>query len=126
MHWVWLHNSEVSQENILALVDGYKSRGIPVGAVNIDSTWATEFNNFVVNTNKFPDFAGMVKQLHDQDVKVILWATSMVNVENPDYQMAVDNNFLVRDSKGCSKIRYLPHPTSQTSSICLNYSLLSL
>ena len=27
-------------------------------------------------------------------------ATSMVNVENPDYQMCVDNNYLVRNSRG--------------------------
>ena len=26
--------------------------------------------------------------------------TSMVNVENPDYQMCVDNQYLVRDSRG--------------------------
>jgi alpha-glucosidase (family GH31 glycosyl hydrolase) len=27
-------------------------------------------------------------------------ATSMVNTENPDYQMCVDNKYLVRDSRG--------------------------
>ena len=41
--WVWLHNSQITQDNILALVDGYTERGIPVGAVNIDSTWSTQF-----------------------------------------------------------------------------------
>ena len=34
-------------------IDEYKENGIPVGAVNIDSMWATQFNNFVVNTDKF-------------------------------------------------------------------------
>ena len=41
--WVWLHNSEITQNNILALVQGYVERDIPVGAVNIDSTWSTQF-----------------------------------------------------------------------------------
>merc|ERR1711871_331665 len=38
----------------------------------------------------------MVADFHEQDVRVILWATSMVNTDNPDYQMAVDNEYLVR------------------------------
>ena len=41
--WVWLHNSEITQDNILALVEGYVEHDIPVGAVNIDSTWSTQF-----------------------------------------------------------------------------------
>lgn len=82
------------------LVKGYKDNNIPLGAVNIDSTWETQFGNFDVNTEKFPDFAKLVQELHDQDLRVILWQTSMVNVENPDYQMCIENEFLVRDSNG--------------------------
>jgi len=63
---------------------------LKVGAVNIDSTWATQFNNFEVDTNKFPDFSSLVKSLHDKNVKVTMWATSMVNVENPDFEYAVE------------------------------------
>src|SRR5688500_118314 len=72
-HWVWLHNHDSNQDNTTALLKGYKDHNIPVGAVNIDSTWATEFNNFVVDTNKFSDFSGMVKDIHDQNIKVTLW-----------------------------------------------------
>ena len=63
-----------------------------VGAVNIDSTWATQFNNFEVDTNKFPDFTSLVSSMHQKDVKVTMWVTSMVNVENPDYDVAVENS----------------------------------
>ena len=62
------------------LVSDYKSYEIPVGALNIDSEWATAFNNFEVDTAKFPDFQGMVSDFHAQDVRVILWATSMVGI----------------------------------------------
>lgn len=97
---VWLHNGESTQQNVLSLVEGYKNNSIPIGAVNIDSMWATEFNNFVVDTKKFPDLQGLIKELHDQNIKVILWVTSMVNVENPDYEMCVEKNYLIRTSKG--------------------------
>jgi hypothetical protein len=73
LHWVWLHNGQSNQQNVTDLVKGYKSHQIPLGAVNIDSTWATYFDNFEVNTEKFPDFAELVKELHDEGLKVILW-----------------------------------------------------
>jgi alpha-glucosidase (family GH31 glycosyl hydrolase) len=90
----------VNQANTTGLVNDYLSHGIPVSAVNIDSTWETQFNNFEPDTTKFPDFPAMVKGIHEQNVKVLLWATSMVNVENPDYNMCVEKGYLVRNSKG--------------------------
>ncbi len=38
-HWVWNHNSNSNQVNVSYLVNEYLSYDIPVGAVNIDSTW---------------------------------------------------------------------------------------
>jgi alpha-glucosidase (family GH31 glycosyl hydrolase) len=100
LHWAWLHNGQGNQENVTNFVNGWEANNIPLGAINIDSTWATEFNNFVVNTVKFPDFPGLIKDMHDRGLKVILWATSMVNVENPDYDMCVEKGYLVRNSHG--------------------------
>lgn len=99
-NWVWLKNSEGNQQSVSNLVQTYLDNGIPVGAVNIDSTWATQFNNFEVDTKKFPDFGGLIKSFHDENIRVILWATSMVNVENPDFNMCVENDYLVRDVRG--------------------------
>jgi alpha-glucosidase (family GH31 glycosyl hydrolase) len=62
--------------------------------------WETQFNNFEPDPSRFPDFSGLVTWLHDQDIRVILWATSMVNIENPDYDMCVTNNYLVRNGQG--------------------------
>ena len=98
-HWVWLKNDLGNQDNCTALVDAYLHLDIPVGALNIDSEWATAFNNFEVDIVKFPDFEGLVKSLHDKDIRVTMWATSMVNTDDPDYQEAIDNKYLVRWGK---------------------------
>jgi alpha-glucosidase (family GH31 glycosyl hydrolase) len=98
--WAWNHNSKSTQSDVLELAKGYADNGIPLGAINIDSTWATQFNNFQPDPTKFTDFPGLISELHSQGLRVILWATSMVNVENPDYQFAVDNNYLLRDVRG--------------------------
>ena len=38
--------------------------------------------------------------MHDLDVMVTMWTTSMVNVENPDYEFCVENNYFVRNGNG--------------------------
>ena len=76
--------TQPSHQNVTKLVSDYKSYDIPVGALNIDSEWATAFNNFEVDTEKYPAFEDMVADFHEQDVRVILWATSMVAKESID------------------------------------------
>mmetsp|Transcript_20348 Transcript_20348/g.29223 ORF Transcript_20348/g.29223 Transcript_20348/m.29223 type:complete len:607 (+) Transcript_20348:66-1886(+) len=102
-HWVWNHNSNNNQDSTLELVQGYLDHDIPVGAVDIDSMWETQFNNFEPNTDLFPDMASMISKLHDMDIRVITWATSMINVENPDFDMCVEKNYLVRDAFGVAR-----------------------
>ena len=98
-HWVWLKNDLGNQDNCTALVDTYRDLNIPVGVLNIDSEWATAFNNFEVDTVKFPDFEGLIKSMHENDIRVTMWATSMVDTDDPDYQEAIDNQYLVRWGK---------------------------
>lgn len=97
-HWVWNKNDKSNSGNVSQLVDDYAAHEIPVGAVNIDSTWETQFNNFEIDTEKFSNFPGLVSGLHERGIKVLMWITSMVNVEDPDFDYAVANGFLVRNS----------------------------
>ena len=99
-HWVWNHNSMSDQADVEQLMDDYAAHDIKFGGVNIDSTWATQYNNFEVNSEKFSDFQGLVSSIHKAGKRVILWATSFVNVENPDFQEAADKKYLVRDKFG--------------------------
>lgn len=94
--WVW--EDESTQESALALVNGYLSRGIPVGAVIIDSPWETEYNSFEFDTTRYPAPRSMVEALHGRGVRVILWATSMVNRDTSLFAEAKD--FLMRPFPG--------------------------
>jgi alpha-glucosidase (family GH31 glycosyl hydrolase) len=82
-HWVW-EDDVNTDKAITDIVAGYKKRGIPVSAIIIDSPWATEYNNFIFNTKPYPDPAGMVKRFHKEGVRVILWATPMLNTVTSD------------------------------------------
>lgn len=53
-----------------------------------------------MDTAKFPDFNGLIQSMQDRDIHTIMWVTSMVNEENPDYEMCVENDYLVRNGYG--------------------------
>jgi len=97
-HLVWIHNSVGSQSNITDLVNQYLSHNIPVSAVNIDSTWETQFNNFIIDTNKYPNAKEMVDTFHKQNIKVMFWITSMINKDTDDWDVAIKNDYLVKDT----------------------------
>lgn len=104
-HWIWNHNSKSDQADAEELMSAYEDHDIKYGGVNIDSEWATGFNNFTPDTDKFPDFQGLVSEIHKKGKRVILWATSFVNTDDPDFDMAVEKKYLVRDNRG--KVRPL-------------------
>jgi alpha-glucosidase (family GH31 glycosyl hydrolase) len=94
--WVW--EDESTQESVLALVDGYLERDIPVGAVIIDSPWETAYNDFVWDPTLFPDPEGMVDGLHDRGVRVFLWITQMVNDDAGDvFDQGVDGGYFLTE-----------------------------
>jgi len=66
----------------------------------MDSGWSTYYNNFEVDEEKFPDFNSMIASFSERDVWTILWATSMINEDDPNYQTAIDNNYFIKTPRG--------------------------
>jgi alpha-glucosidase (family GH31 glycosyl hydrolase) len=67
-----------------------------VGAVDIDSGWSTGYNNFIFDLHKYPNATAMVDFFHSKSIKIILWATSMINTDSSNYQEAHDEDYLIR------------------------------
>lgn len=57
-----------------------------VGALEIDAGWSTGRTTFIVNQTLFPDMEGLINELHEEDVRVLLWTTSMVDEDASNYQ----------------------------------------
>jgi alpha-glucosidase (family GH31 glycosyl hydrolase) len=98
-HWVWLANPQENQEAILKLVSDYQSYNIPVGAVNIDSSWPSTYQNFLWNLEKFPNASVMVDQLHSQNIKVICWITSTINEDSTNFAYGLKNGYYLNKGK---------------------------
>ncbi|CAF3599623.1 unnamed protein product [Rotaria sp. Silwood1] len=93
-HMVWLHNLHTNQVDIQAMFDGYLEHHIPVGIVNIDSRWESNFNTFIFDSEKFPNIRQMLDNIRAKDVHIVLWMTSFVNIDSPNYEYAQDHGYL--------------------------------
>jgi len=98
-HWVWLANPEENQKNISQLVSDYLSYDIPVGAVNVDSSWPMTYQNFIWNKEKFPNASQMVNDLHKQNVKVVCWITSTINNDSTNFNEGLQNGYYLNKGK---------------------------
>jgi alpha-glucosidase (family GH31 glycosyl hydrolase) len=86
----WISKDISDGPDTYAFVDGFKSRDIPVGAVVLDSPWETNYNTFVPNPKRYPNFGKMISDLHAQNVKVVLWITQTVNAASFDLETGGD------------------------------------
>ena len=77
-HRVW-EDSLNTQQAVINLVDDYKKHKIPVGSIIIDSPWSTAYNNFEWDNRLYPNPQKLIDDLHSQNVKVVIWFTSVLN-----------------------------------------------
>ena len=63
-------------------VDKARALELPASVILIDSPWATGYNSYKFNPKQFDDAPGMVKHLHDEGYKLVLWHTPWINVKS--------------------------------------------
>jgi alpha-D-xyloside xylohydrolase len=60
-------------------VDKNRALGLPASVILIDSPWTEAYNTYKFNPKQFEDAPGMVKYVHDNGYKLVLWHTSWIN-----------------------------------------------
>ncbi|MGP3915710.1 glycoside hydrolase family 31 protein [Nonomuraea sp. 10N515B] len=122
--WVfrlWASGNEWNtQERVMAEMDRHREHGIPVGALVIeawsDETTFTAFRGAAYEASEephrladhtfpadgpWPDPKGMVDELHERDIKVLLWQIPLQKMRpHPRHQAAVDARQLVEHGYG--------------------------
>ena len=93
-HMVWLENSHSNQIDIQNMFNDYMNYNIQFGIVNIDSRWATNFNTFIFNPTTFPNIREMLDGFRAKKMHIVLWMTSMVNIDSPNYDYAQTHGYL--------------------------------
>jgi alpha-glucosidase (family GH31 glycosyl hydrolase) len=86
----WISKDISDTADTHAFVEGFESRGIPVGVVVLDSPWETQYNTFVPNPDRYPDFDRLVSDLRARDVRLVVWITQMINWTSWDFETGGD------------------------------------
>ncbi|MGV3620396.1 MAG: TIM-barrel domain-containing protein [Archangium sp.] len=87
----WISKDISTRDDSYAFVDGFRSRDIPVGVLVLDSPWETNYNTFIPNPSRYPEFEKMVKDMRGNGVRIVLWTTQMVNESSFDVEAGGDN-----------------------------------
>jgi alpha-D-xyloside xylohydrolase len=68
-----------SQDDVMEDIDKTRALGLPASIIMIDSPWSTAYNDYTFNPKQFADAPAMIKHLHEQGFKLVLWHTSWID-----------------------------------------------
>lgn len=92
----WLWEDDVNTADYVnELLEGYAEHDIPVRTIIIDSPWSLRYNDFKVDTSRYPNPEKWFNKLEDDNYRVVLWMTPMVNSYSKDTK--------IKDSKDWSE-----------------------
>ncbi len=103
--WLWEDDVNTA-EYVDELLDGYKKHDLPVRTILIDSPWSLRYNDFEVDTSRYPDPEKWFQRLQEDGYRVVLWMTPNVNRYSKDAKIkdsqdwsgkAIDQGYLVGD-----------------------------
>lgn len=93
--WIELMYNQ-NQEDILNYADNIIKHNFPKGVLMIDDNWQKYYGNFDFKPDKFPDPEGMVKRLHNQGFKIMLWVCPFVSADSPEFRELAKKGYLLK------------------------------
>lgn len=99
--WIELMYNQ-NQKDILRYADQVIANNFPTGVFMVDDNWQRYYGNFDFKLEKFPDATGMIKRLHEQGFKIMVWVCPFVSPDSPEYRMLASKGYLIRE-KGTSQ-----------------------
>lgn len=102
---LWLSTSfttNYDEETVNSFVDGMLSRGIPLKVFHFDCFWMKEFSwcDFLWDNRVFPDPVGMLKRLHDKDLKICVWINPYVGQESALFAEGMEKGYFIKRPNG--------------------------
>ncbi|MCK5776687.1 MAG: hypothetical protein KAH25_10945, partial [Bacteroidales bacterium] len=68
----WLWEDDVNTAAYVdELLEGYQKHDIPIQTIILDSPWSLRYNDFIVDTNRYPNPKEWFKKLQDSNYRVV-------------------------------------------------------
>ena len=97
--WIELMHNQ-NQADILKYAKAIRDNGFPPGVLMIDDNWQQNYGQWDFRKDKFPDPKAMVRTLHAQGFKVMLWICPFVHADCEAYPDLVRRGLLLKNSSG--------------------------
>lgn len=81
--WLWEDDGNTAAF-VDELLEGYADNDIPVRTIIIDSPWSYRYNDFEIDSSRYPKPEFWFAKLQREDYRIVLWMTPMVNSFNKD------------------------------------------
>ncbi|MEM1043235.1 MAG: glycoside hydrolase family 31 protein [Bacteroidota bacterium] len=79
-----------TESEIRAVARGFRERGIPCDSLYFDIHYMDGYRVFTWDRDAFPDPAGLIGSLHDEDFHTIVMVDPGIKADDPDYAVAQD------------------------------------
>jgi alpha-glucosidase (family GH31 glycosyl hydrolase) len=90
--WLWEDDVNTA-ERVDTLLAGYAKYDIPVRTILIDSPWSLRYNDYEIDTLRYPHPKQWFGNLQDSGYRVVLWTTNMVNSYSNDTRIKDSESF---------------------------------
>lgn len=89
-----------NQSDVLKYAQGLLSHGLPPGVLMIDDGWAESYGNWRFHSGRFPDYRGMLKELHAMGFEVMLWVCPYVTADTEAYREGREKDIFIKTKEG--------------------------
>lgn len=97
--WLWEDDSNTAAR-VDTLLAGYSKYDLPVRTILLDSPWSLRYNDFKIDTLRYPDPEQWFTRLQNNGYRVVLWMTSMVNSISDDTRITDSGDWF---NEACKK-----------------------
>ncbi|KRM24043.1 alpha-xylosidase [Latilactobacillus graminis] len=102
---LWLSTSfttDYSEETVMKFIDGMQERDIPLDVFHFDCFWMKgfEWTSFEWDKEQFPDPKGMLKRIHDKDLKVCVWLNPYIAQKSRLFKIGQEKGYFIKHSDG--------------------------
>ena len=89
-----------SQQQVLAVAGGYRSRGYPLDVMVVDWFYWTRMGQLDVDPSAFPDPSAMNRQLHEQGMHTLISVWPRFEIESRYFDFLAAQGWLLKDRDG--------------------------
>ena len=102
---LWLSTSfttDYDEDTVMSFIDGMAERDLPLSVFHFDCFWMREFNwsDFQWDPRVFPDPEGMLRRLHNKDLRVCVWINPYIGQRSALFAEAAELGYLVKRTDG--------------------------